>query len=510
MQKVPFIVFGIFILLGLSDSVFLTWEHYTLTSIGCPISPWIKCLAVTSSKYSEIFGIPLALLGSIYYVFLFFFLTKSKEKMFKHFFLITSSFGVLFSIYLIYVQAFAIGLFCLYCLISSVISFLIFGLTFYFFGSEWKTLVVDSFGYSYGYIIKPILFLIDAEVVHTNMVKFAEMLPKSLLKLFKFIFVNNYTNLKQNILGINFKTPIGLAAGFDYEARLTQTLPSIGFGFQTVGTITNMAYGGNPGPMLGRLPKSKSLLVNKGFKNLGIVETLSRLVDKRFVYPVGISIGRTNSVTLNTIGKSINDIATAFKIVKKSKLNNSFFELNISCPNIIHDLGINFYELTNLEKLLIAIDKVNPNKPVFIKMPIDQTDNHTISMLKLITRHKVKGVIFGNLQTNKKHRTLIQNEVNKYKMGKYSGKPTFEDSNRLIKLAYKNFKDRFIIIGCGGVFNAEDAWVKFTNGASLVQLITGMIFEGPQLIAQINRDLSYKLSKEGYKNIAEIVGINVN
>ena len=125
MGKVYIFVFGILILLGLADSVFLTWEHYALTSVGCPVSPWINCLAVTSSKYSEIFGIPLALLGSIYYVFLFFFLTKSKEKMFKHFFLITSSFGVLFSIYLIYVQAFAIGLFCLYCLISSVISFLI-------------------------------------------------------------------------------------------------------------------------------------------------------------------------------------------------------------------------------------------------------------------------------------------------------------------------------------------------------------------------------------------------
>lgn len=507
MKKVSFYVFLILILLGFADSVFLTWEHYTLISIGCPISPWINCLAVTSSKYSEIFGIPLALLGSIYYVFLFFFLTR-KETMFKHFFLLTSSFGVLFSLYLIYIQAFAIGLFCLYCLASALVSFLIFGMTWVFLKPEWKTLVIDSLGYGYKFILKPILFLIDAEVVHENMVKMGEsMLKIKLFKnLFKSIFVKKYKNLEQNILGIKFNTPIGLAAGFDYEARLTNTLPFVGFGFETVGTITNSSYDGNPRPMLGRLPKSKSLLVNKGFKNLGINETLKRLGNKKFQFPVGLSIGRTNSVVLDTMDKSIEDIVKAFKIAKKSKLNNAYYELNISCPNLMHNLSINFYDVKNLEKLLTAVDKIALKKPVFIKMPIDQTDKDSLSMLKVISKHKIKGVIFGNLQTDKTNKVLVQSEVEKFKMGKYSGKPTYENSNRLIKLTYKNFKDRFVIIGTGGVFSAEDAWTKFINGASLVQLITGMIFEGPQLIAQINRDLSARLQKEGYKNISQIVG----
>ena len=505
MRKIYFWVLGILILLGFADSVFLTWEHYTLTSIGCPISPWINCLAVTSSKYSEIFGIPLSLLGSVYYSFLFLFLFK-KTTMFRHFFLLTSSFGVLFSFYLIYIQAFAIGLFCLYCLASALISFLIFGFSFIFFGNEWRTLVVDSSGYVYKFILKPILFLIDVEIVHTNMVKMGESLPKPILNLFKKIFVKKYSNLKQKIVGFDFKTPIGLAAGFDYEARLTQTLPYIGFGFETVGTITNSAYEGNPRPMLGRLPKSQSLLVNKGFKNLGIKETLKRLSNKKFSFPLGISIGRTNSITLDTLEKSIQDIVSAFKEAKKTKVNNSYFELNISCPNIIHNSGVDFYKPSNLEKLLIAVDKVNLNKPLFIKMPIDQTDKHTLEMLKIISKHKIAGVIFGNLQTNKRNNILVRNEVKQFKMGKFSGKPTFEDSNILIKLTYKNFKDRFVIIGTGGVFNAEDAWVKFANGANLVQLITGMIFEGPQLVAQINRDLSERLKKEGYKNIGQIVG----
>ncbi len=507
MKKVSFYVFLILIILGFADSVFLTWEHYTLSSVGCPISPWINCLAVTTSKYSELWGIPLSLLGSVYYIFLFFFLTR-KETMFKHFFILTSTFGVLFSTYLIYIQAFAIGLFCLYCLASALISYLIFGMTWVFLKNEWKTLVIDCMGYAYKYVFKPLLFLVDAEIVHENMVRMGEsMLKIKLFKnLFKAIFVKKYKNLEQNILGLNFKTPIGLAAGFDYEARLTQALPFVGFGFETVGTISYSSYEGNPRPMLGRLPNSKSLLVNKGFKNLGIVESLKRLGSKKFLFPVGLSIGRTNSVELDTMDKSIEDIVKAFKLAKKSNLQNAYYELNISCPNLMHNLSINFYNVKNLENLLTAVDKIALKKPVFIKMPIDQSDKDSLSMLKVIAKHKIKGVIFGNLQTDKTNKILVQSEVKKFKMGKYSGKPTFENSNRLIKLTYKNFKDRLVIIGTGGVFNADDAWTKFENGASLVQLITGMIFEGPQLIAQINRDLSERLQKEGYKNISEIVG----
>lgn len=507
MKKYYFWIFVVLIAVGFADSVFLTYEHYNLSSTFCPVNPWINCLAVTTSKYSEIWGIPLAFLGTIYYSIVFFFLTR-KNKMFNHFFILASSIGAIFSIYLIYIQAFLIGLFCIYCLLSAFTSFLIFGLTRYLLKEEWDTLVIDIMGYGYKYIGKPLLFLVDAEIVHENMVKMGESILKIKIfkNIFKYIFVKKYKNLDQKILNLNFKTPIGLAAGFDYEARLTQTLPYIGFGFETVGTITNNPYGGNPRPMLGRLPKSKSLLVNKGFKNLGIIETLNKLGKTKFEFPLGLSIGRTNSVELDTIDKSIKDIVDAFKIAKKSNLQNSYYELNISCPNIIHNAGINFYDIKNLEKLLSAIDKLGLNKPMLIKMPIDQTDSHTLLMLKTISKHKVAGVIFGNLQTDKKNKVLVRSEVNKFKMGKYSGKPTFEDSNRLIKLTYKNFKERFVIIGTGGVFNADDAWVKFTSGANLVQLITGMIFEGPQLIAQINRDLSNRLQKEDYKNIREIVG----
>jgi dihydroorotate dehydrogenase len=130
---------------------------------------------------------------------------------------------------------------------------------------------------------------------------------------------------------------MGLAAGFDYEARLTQSLFPWGFGFQTVGTITNNPYEGNPRPMLGRLPKSKSLMVNKGFKNLGAETTAKKLKGLTFKIPVGISIGRTNSPKLTTQEESIKDILIAFRKFEKEKIKNAYYELNISCPNLYGD-----------------------------------------------------------------------------------------------------------------------------------------------------------------------------
>ncbi len=513
MKIVQIFIFLILIAIGFADSVFLTYEHYALTNIGCPVSPWINCLAVTTSKYSEIFGIPLALFGVIYYLLMGIFVYFGRtSKMFRHFFIITSTFGALFSVYLIFVQAVLLKVFCAYCLLSAATSFLIFGFSLIFFEKEWKTVVLDTFGYAYTLVLRPIFWKIDAKTVHEGMTSFGEVLGRNDLikKLFSFIFVKKHKNLKSTYHGIKFDNPVGLAAGFDYNAQITQISRHIDFGFQTVGTITNIEYAGNPAPQLGRLPKSKSLLVNKGYKNKGslvISDKLSKF--KKFDLPLGISIGRSNNSTLDTLESSIEDIVKSFKMFEKANAKNSYYELNISCPNIINAVHVSFYEPKNLEKLLSRVDRLRIKKPIFVKMPIDKSDREFKKMLDVIVKHKIKGVIIGNLQTNKEHKTLVKSEVRKFKMGNFSGKPTFEDSNRLIKLAYKSYKDRLTIIGCGGVFNSDDAWIKFTNGASLIQLITGMIFEGPQLIAQINRDLSERLTKKGYKSIKEIVGTAV-
>lgn len=359
----------------------------------------------------------------------------------------------------------------------------------------------------YKWLLKPILFKIDPEKVHIKSTAFGEWIGGHDIfkKLISSQFKIENPTLRQKLAGVEFSNPIGLAAGFDYEARLTQITPSIGFGFHSVGTITNSAFKGNPRPQLGRLPESQSLMVNKGFRNLGAQKTTEKLKKFSFEIPVGISIGRTNSAKLNQ-KQSIEDIIHAFNIFEKTQINNSYYELNISCPNLFGN--VTFYTKNNLGNLLSEIDKLRLKKPVFIKMPISNSDREIQVMLDVIANHSPKGVIFGNLQRDRSHPSLIKREVEKFKVGNFSGKPTFERSNELITLAYRNYKKRFVIVGCGGIFCAEDAYKKIKLGASLVQLITGMIFEGPQIISQINLGLIKLLKKDGYKNISQAIGVD--
>ena len=246
-------------------------------------------------------------------------------------------------------------------------------------------------------------------------------------------------------------------------------------------------------------------MVNKGFRNLGAQKSAEKLKKLNFEIPIGISIGRTNSAKLNQ-RQSIEDIIHAFNIFEKAQVSNSYYELNISCPNLFGN--VTFYTKNNLDDLLSEIDKLRLKKPVFIKMPISNSDREIQIMLDVIANHSPKGVIFGNLQRDRSHPLLIKQEIEKFKVGNFSGRPTFERSNELISLVYRNYKERFLIIGCGGVFSPEDAYKKIKLGASLVQLITGMIFEGPQIVSAINLGLVKLLEKDGYSNISQAIGVD--
>ena len=357
----------------------------------------------------------------------------------------------------------------------------------------------------YKYILAKVIFLFNSELMHDLMTLFGELLGKVvfLRKLIYILFNIKSPVLKQNVKAVTFENPIGLAAGFDYEARLTQILPSVGFGFGTIGTITNLPYEGNPKPRLARLLRSKSLMVNKGFRNKGIDSVSKKLKNYNFQIPVGISIGQTNTGVFSQ-QEAVNDIISAFKKAQKANLKNSYYELNISCPNL--KSKVTFYDPQKLDDLLKKVKELDIKKPIFIKMPIDKSDKETLVMLDVISKNKMDGVIFGNLQKNRNNKALDKKEIAKYPVGNFSGKPTFEDSNHLIELAYRNYKDKLVIIGCGGVFSAQDAYHKIKLGATLVQFITGLIFEGPTLAAQINDELINLIKKDGFKNISQVVG----
>jgi dihydroorotate dehydrogenase len=371
-----------------------------------------------------------------------------------------------------------------------------------------KKRLLKTTGFLYRNLLRKILFSCDSEAIHEFMTSLGETLGrlKPAADAMKSLVRFEDPMLEQNLLNVKFQNPVGLAAGFDYEAKLTQILSSIGFGFETVGTITNFSYEGNPSPMLGRLQKSKSLMVNKGFKNLGVKETIKKLENLAFDIPVGISVGRSNNENCSTQKKSIEDIIKTFILFEKSKVKRSYYELNISCPNLRGD--VTFYPPKNLRELLHEVDGLHLKKPVLIKMPLEKSDNEILEMINTITSYSPKGIILSNLSKNKKNKFLDPKEVSKFPdgIGSFSGKPTEERSNELIKLAYKNFGKSLLIVGCGGIFNAKDAYTKIKLGASLVQLITGMIFEGPQLPAQISSELVELLKKDGLTNISEAIG----
>lgn len=505
------IVYFLFILsiLGIFDAGYLAYEHFQNVIPPCTVGSYSDCGKVLNSSYATVSGVPLAVIGVVQYaivLLLIFAVLATKKRSFMYLLLIQTKIGFLGSLYFVYLQLFVLHAICLYCMFSAAISSVLFITSLTVFSSERKRLMILIFHTAYTNVVKKIFFLFSAEKVHNLLVHFGEKLGSSGFSqtVVKFLFFEKHDSLRQTIHSIEFQTPIGLAAGFDYEARLTEVLPAWGFGFQTVGTITNHSYEGNPSPMLGRLPKSKSLMVNKGYKNLGAKETIRKLKGKRFVNAIGISIGRTNSRELTTQKESVKDIISTFKAFEASKLKHSYYELNISCPNLYGD--ITFYPPKNLEELLTAVEAIKVKRPIFVKMPIEKSDSEVLSMLKVISKHKIAGVIFGNLQKDRKNKAFVKSEVNKFTIGNFSGKPTFDRSNELISLAYSKYKNKLTIIGCGGVFSGRDAYEKIIRGASVVQLITGMIFEGPQLISQINFELDDLLRKNGFTHIREAIG----
>ena len=515
MKVILSLLLVIFSLIGISDASYLTYEKYS--GIIPPCTQGFQCETVLTSKYAQIGPVPLSVFGLLFYLVVFtlsiLHFTEFEFKTVKSFKntilqysspidllqLVTIA-GFIFSIYLVFLMGVVIKAWCLYCLVSALSSTMLFFLTQLYVknytvksGYVTKTIFHTVISFCYVWILKPIFFSFNPEFVHESMTKVGAWLGSNPItkaaNLAFFAYVD--PSLSRTKDGITFPNPIGLSAGYDYNGDLTQIMPAVGFGWQTIGTVTLERYDGNPKPWLGRFPNSKALLVNKGLKNLGAEQIIKNLRDVDFAIPVGFSIASTNKVFTSTKAQ-ITDIIGCFKLFEKSKLQHSFYELNISCPNTFG--GEPFTTPERLQLLLTALDTLKITKPVYIKMPIDQSEKETLALLKVIDSHNIQGVILGNLTKDKTNPAVTPEDAVEWKkrVGNLSGKPTFERSNRLIALTKKHYKKRFTIIGTGGVFTAEDAQKKFDLGADLVQLITGMIYQGPQMIGSINRQIANK------------------
>ena len=259
-------------------------------------------------------------------------------------------------------------------------------------------------------------------------------------------------------------------------------------------SITAKLYGGNSKPRLYRLPKEKSLRVNYGLKNLGAKVLHQQLKNNSWPLPVGINIAKTNAPETSEINVGIEDYFFTYKTFQDM---GAYFTINISCPNTCEEKPI-FAEPENLDLLLSKLFSIPKTKPVFVKISPDLGEEKLDKILDVCIKHKVDGFVCTNL-------TKV-NVLNHQGKGGFSGKLLEELSNETIRHVYKKTGGKSVIIGVGGIFNANDAYKKIKAGATLLELITGMIFEGPQVISDINLGLVKLLQKDGYKNISEAIG----
>jgi len=364
-------------------------------------------------------------------------------------------------------------------------------------------------GYLYTHIAKPVFFMLPPDTAHSMLLGFGSRLrsvaPVKALMSSSWAYKNERV-LSQTRHGVHFVNPIGLSAGFDKNIELPPVLKAIGFGFMEAGSITALPTEGNARPWFQRLVYTESLIVHAGLANQGVAKIMARLarypVHTFNDFPLNISIAYTNDKAVQNEQQSIDDYVESARQVQHNG-RASMITLNISCPNTYG--GEPFTSPAKLEKLLSRIDDLGLDEPLFLKMPSDLNWRQFNNLLKVARNHKVAGLTICNLAKTR-HAVDARDKTRPLIAGGLSGAPVRDLSNALIEKTYAQYGRRFTIIGVGGVFTAEDAYAKIKLGASLVELITGMIYFGPQRIGQINRDLAILVQQDGYTSIEEAIG----
>lgn len=360
----------------------------------------------------------------------------------------------------------------------------------------------------YRLVAKPLLFHHSPDAVHGGLLRLGGIVQRlPLINLLPELWSHRSPEiLGQTIHGVYYRNPVGLSAGFDKNIELAPLMKRVGFGFMTGGSVTFHECKGNSRPWFYRLPASQSIVVRAGLPNHGVRRIFARLEryspDVFRGFPLTVSVAKTNSCDTVTDAQAIDDyIGSIIELERSTRVTQ--YEINISCPNT-HG-GEPFTTPDKLDKLLTAIDDVSLIRPVYIKMPIDLSWAEYRALLDIICRHNVQGVTIGNLRKDRT-KLRLNDRLTDDMRGGLSGAPTREMTTALISRTYAAYGDKLTIIGVGGIFTAEDAYEKIRAGASLVELITGMIFGGPQVIGQINHDLAQLLARDGYTSIVDAVG----
>ncbi len=355
-------------------------------------------------------------------------------------------------------------------------------------------------------VMKPFIFLMKPEKAHDVFKAVGVKLGSNPISLFLTNLMFNYKHsmLKTTVDGVSYETPIGLSAGFDKDGELTKIYPRIGFGLAELGSFTGEVCPGNPGAgnRLFRLKKSKSILVWYGLNNQGSEKIAKRLANVDFgKLRVGISAAKSNVTPCFVLKQSVADYV---KTMREFKDIGDYYTLNISCPNTQD--GEPFVVKENLDALLVAANENRvEGKPIYVKLAADMTLEEINTIVDGCMEHGIDGVVLTNLAKPKYNKEYLEEELTFHK-GALSGMPLQRISTDVIRHVYRRTRGKLTIIGVGGIFTAQDAYEKITSGASLCQLITTMIFDGPQNVSEINRGLVKLLKKDGFNSISEAVG----
>lgn len=346
----------------------------------------------------------------------------------------------------------------------------------------------------YKLLLKPLFFKTDPEVIHYRVFSWIKSLLSIPLipSICRLLYVKKAKSLEKDLFGLHFPNPVGLAAGFDKDAKLYKELDCFGFGFIEVGTVTPKAQEGNPKPRLFRLPEDEGLINRMGFNNAGLDAMVNRLKNRNPNQIIGGNIGK-NKVTPNE--EALSDYLICFNALFDYV---DYFVVNVSSPNTPNLRALQ--EKEPLTKLLLALQKENNSqakrKPILLKIAPDLTNEQLNDIVEIIQDSKLDGLIATNTTIDRTQLKTASSEVEAIGAGGLSGRPVRQRSTEVIRYLAERSNKSFPIVAVGGIFTAKDAIEKLEAGADLLQVYTGFIYEGPAIVKNINQGIAeYYASK---------------
>jgi dihydroorotate dehydrogenase len=356
----------------------------------------------------------------------------------------------------------------------------------------------------YKSLIKPFMFRMSADQAHEWTIKTSSMVSNwpPVISLIHNMYCYEDAALRQQIHGLTFPNPVGLAAGFDKNGLTIPLMQALGFGFVEIGSITAKPSPGNPKPRSFRLPKDRSIINRMGLNNEG-VETVTKRLSKleSLKIPLGINIAKTHDSSIQG-DSALEDYRLSFEAVKPIA---DYITINISCPNTSD--GKTFENPESLAELLdlLSVGRDASDPPVFVKISADADRGLLTELLDVCENHSIRGYVAVNTSSGRDHLRSNPEFIRSCGRGGLSGKAIQAKSTEVISFIHEKTKGSKIIIGVGGIFSVEDAIEKLKAGANLLQIYTGLVYEGPELVKTINQGISRVLRKEGKEHIYQLV-----